>query len=93
MTKMRFLVSLITLLAAFSYAWGQNFRTITAEELKQMVDAKKNMVIVDARPEAEYRQGHISKAVNIPPEKLNRIGALLPKNKKVTVIFYCKGVG
>jgi len=76
-----------------SFASAENFKNINADELKTMLDKKTKLVLVDARPVAEYSQGHIPKAVNIPPEKVGIIGTLLPKNKKTLIAFYCRGVG
>jgi len=57
-----------------------------------MIDSKMKLTLVDARTEMEYAQGHIPKALNIPPDKLNIIGTLLPKNRQTLVIIYCRGV-
>jgi rhodanese-related sulfurtransferase len=50
-------------------------------------------VVVDARSEEEFREGHIPKSINIPPEKFGMIASLLPKDKKALIVFYCRGVG
>ena len=77
----------------FSYASADNFKSITADELKKMLDKKTKLVLVDARSEQEYSQGHIPLSVNIPPDKVGSISTLLPKNKKIVIVFYCRGVG
>lgn len=76
-----------------SIASAEIFKVISAEELKKTLDAKKQIVLVDSRTEQEYAQGHIPRAINIPPEKVNTIGPLLPKNKAVQIIIYCRGAG
>lgn len=81
------------LLMAVSYAAASEYGILSVEELKKMVDAKKQLTIVDARTEKEFRDGHIPLAVNIPPEKLIDISTLLPKNKNRLIIFYCRGAG
>lgn len=83
----------IFLVSMFSYASAENFKNITADELKKMLDNKTKLVLVDARTDLEYTQGHIPKAVSIPPEKVEVISTLLPKNKKTLIVFYCRGVG
>ena len=85
-----FMVSFIFMVSS---ALAQNYKDITAAELKKMFDNKMNLKLIDARTEMEYAQGHIPKAINIPPDKLNSIGKLLPKNKKTLVVIYCRGVG
>jgi phage shock protein E len=81
------------LMITCSMASADVFKIISAEELKQMMDAKKQMVIVDTRTEREFMQGHIPQAINIPPEKMNEIGTLLPESKTVPLVFYCRGTG
>ena len=90
--KKRIVLVLISFIFLFSYASAQNFRSITADDVKNMLDKKEKLVLVDARTSLEYRQGHIPKAINIPPEKLATLASALPKNKKTLIIFYCRGV-
>jgi len=91
--KKRIVLVLISFIFLFSYASAENFKNITADELKEMIDKKKKMVLIDTRTGLEYSQGHIPEAVNIPPEKVGVMGTLLPKNKKTLIVFYCRGVG
>lgn len=77
----------------FAHAYAQDFRNITANELKSMLDKKSKVVVVDARTAEEYRHGHIPTAVNIPPDQLHMTSAKLPKDKKHLIVFYCRGVG
>jgi len=92
MNKVLFLM-LFMLVIPVVYVSADEFKTISADELKEMMDVKKPVVIVDARTEQEYRGGHIPTAINVPPEKINSIGTLLPKDKKVLIVFYCRGTG
>ena len=75
-----------------SIAAAEGFKTVTADELKKMMDAKKHIVLVDSRTEQEFALGHLPGAINISPERVNGIGTLLPKNKVVSLVFYCRGV-
>jgi rhodanese-related sulfurtransferase len=60
----------------------------TAEGLKQVIDSKDpNYVIVDVRPEIDYKMGHISTAINIPDGYLSAIKNPPPKDKYI--ILYC----
>lgn len=81
------------LMITCSIASADIYKIINAEDLKKLMDAKKQIVLVDSRTEQEFAQGHIPKAINIPPEKVNGIGALLPKSKSVPLVFYCRGAG
>lgn len=82
-----------SLVFMFSYASAGNFKDIAVDEVKAMLDKKTKMLLVDARPAPEYSEGHIPKALNVPPEKLGVIDMLLPKNKKTPIVFYCRGAG
>jgi rhodanese-related sulfurtransferase len=85
-------ITLSVFLILVSVAAAAGYRPITAEDLKAAMDANKQVVVVDARSEEEFREGHIPKSINIPPEKLGMIASLLPKDKKALIVFYCRGV-
>jgi len=61
---------------------------VTAEELVSRVDAGR-VVVLDVRPTAEYRAGHIAGARSIPIDKLAAAADALPRNREV--IAYCRG--
>jgi len=89
MILMALLVASTGALAANS---GISFRVITAEDLKaEMESGKSNMLLVDARTEEEYREGHIPGAINIPPNRFSAMAGYLPANKKIPLVFYCRG--
>ena len=89
----RIVLIFLSLVITFSYASAEDLKSITADELKNMLDKKIKLVLVDARPQQEFSQGHIPLSVNIPPEKVGLIRTFLPKNKKTLLVFYCRGVG
>jgi len=85
------LVSAALLLAA--EAQPAPFKTVTTEELKKMIDGGKNApLVIDARNPEEYDEVHIKNAVNIPVSKLEKNPALLPADKKQSIVFYCNGI-
>jgi rhodanese-related sulfurtransferase len=61
---------------------------VTAEQLRSRMD-HGNAVLVDVRPEAEYRAGHIRGAVSIPLANLEQRLKQLPKRK--AIVAYCRG--
>lgn len=81
------------LLFTCSIAAAEDFKIINADELKKTMDAKKQIALIDSRTEQEFALGHIPTAINIAPEKVNNIGSLLPKNKAIPLVFYCRGAG
>lgn len=63
-------------------------RKLGAPELKQMIDSKSaDYVLVDVRDTAEFSDGHIPTAINIPAETFASGAGDLPKDKKI--IVYC----
>lgn len=91
---MRFRIFFIVVLLLTSVAaWAQNinFTNLTAAEVKKRIEQPGKVLIVDVRPEKEYRQGHIPTAINIPPSQFISIGDHLPQDKTLAIIFYCRG--
>jgi rhodanese-related sulfurtransferase len=61
---------------------------INLDELLKRLKSK-NITLLDVRPEQEYKNGHIPKAINIPLEELSARIRNLPKSKEY--IAYCRG--
>jgi rhodanese-related sulfurtransferase/DNA-binding MarR family transcriptional regulator len=61
---------------------------IGADELEARL-AQGNVVVLDVRPEPEYRAGHIPGAVSAPLDSLDATAAKLPKRREV--VAYCRG--
>ena len=49
-----------------------------------------NAIVLDIRPVAEFRTGHITNAINIPATTLKDKVGTLDKHKKTPVIVVCK---
>ncbi len=90
MIKTRVLLFLFGFLFLSSTAAIAQYTVIDSEQLKSHL--KKNAVLVDSRTAEEYQQAHIPGAVNIYPDDIKAKAALLPKNKKAPIIFYCRGM-
>lgn len=61
---------------------------VTAEELESRV-RKGRAIVIDVRPAAEYRAGHIAGARSIPLERLADGADEFPEGREV--IAYCRG--
>lgn len=61
---------------------------VTAEELHRRLE-RGDVVVLDVRPEEEYRAGHIPGALSFPVERLESMLDELPA--EVDVIAYCRG--
>jgi rhodanese-related sulfurtransferase len=61
---------------------------LSAEELAQRLE-RGDVVVLDVRPEAEFRAGHIAGARSAPLPALEELASTLPKRRKV--VAYCRG--
>ena len=74
---------------------GENEKTptyeqITAEQAKTIMDTEKDYVIIDARTEEEFAEGHIENAILIPEYEIkDRAEKELP-DKEQLILVYCR---
>lgn len=66
---------------------------IKTTELKQLIDKKSPLFLVDSRPPARFDQAHLPGAHSIPVSLLEKKQAeVLPKDKNQLLVFYCGGI-
>ena len=72
---------------------GENnvtYEQITAEQAKTIMDTEKDYVIIDARTEEEFSEGHIKNAILIPEYEIkDRAEKELP-DKDDFILVYCR---
>jgi rhodanese-related sulfurtransferase len=61
---------------------------LTAPELVNRL-ARGSVVVLDVRPEPEYRAGHIAGARSAPLEVLDELASALPRRREI--VAYCRG--
>jgi rhodanese-related sulfurtransferase/DNA-binding transcriptional ArsR family regulator len=61
---------------------------LSAEELDQRL-RRGDVVVLDVRPEPEFRAGHIAGAQSAPLSMLDELAAKLPKRREI--VAYCRG--
>jgi len=61
---------------------------LSANELEQRL-ARGDVVLLDVRPEAEFRAGHIAGARSVPLASLEDAASKLPKRREI--VAYCRG--
>jgi rhodanese-related sulfurtransferase len=61
---------------------------VTAAELERRL-ARGDVIVLDVRPEAEYRAGHIAGARSVPLTALASLAPDLPRRKEI--VAYCRG--
>lgn len=67
---------------------SNELEAISIAELRRRL-ATGNVVLIDVRPELEYRAGHIPGALSVPLEKLATVFRTLPHDKEI--VAYCRG--
>lgn len=66
------------------------YEQITAEKAKELMDSETGYVIIDARTEEEYAEGHIEGAILIPEYEIaQRAESELP-DKNQLILVYCR---
>jgi rhodanese-related sulfurtransferase len=66
----------------------REIEAITREELASRLQ-RRNVVVIDVRPSAEYAAGHIPGARSVPPDEVRRHLRTIPKDKEI--VAYCRG--
>ena len=61
---------------------------VSAEELQKRL-ARGDVVVLDVRPEPEYKAGHIPGAQSVPLEALASLAPKLPRRRQI--VAYCRG--
>ena len=61
---------------------------LSAEELARRLE-RGDVVVLDVRPGAEFRAGHIAGARSVPVDELDALVGELPKRREV--VAYCRG--
>ena len=68
----------------------KTYEQITPEEAKNIMDTKTGFVIIDARTQAEFDEGHIEGAVLIPEYEItDRAEEEIP-DKDTLILVYCR---
>ena len=74
---------------AAQYLGDRNhLEAITRDELARRIELG-DVVVIDVRPEPEYRAAHVRGAVSVPPTRLRQDLAALPSD--IEVVAYCRG--
>ena len=63
---------------------------ISQDEAKRIMDTEVGYVIVDARTESEYAEGHINGAILIPEYEVAEKAESLIEDKSTLILVYCR---
>ena len=94
MKKLYFFLLAVMLLTACGQAkendWEAAYMNITAEEAKAIMDSEDGYIILDARTQEEYDQGHIPGAVVISHEEIAEKAEDVLRDKEQLILVYCR---
>ena len=77
-------------LSACNGGTNATYEQITAKEAKEIMNTEKDYIIIDARTEEEFGEGHIKGAILISEyEIVKRAEKELP-NKEQLILVYCR---
>ena len=91
----RFLLMLLTLALPFgcvgcSDGGSATYEQISGAEAKALMDSESGYIIIDARTQSEYDEGHIPGAILIPEYEIaDRAEKELP-DKNQLILVYCR---
>ena len=91
----RFLIALLTFTLPFgcvgcSDGGSVTYDQISGAEAKALMDSESGYIIIDARTQSEYDEGHIPGAVLIPEYEIaDRAGKELPEKDQL-ILVYCR---
>ena len=69
---------------------GAVYVNITAEEAKQIMDTEEGYIILDARTQEEYDEGHIPGAIVISHEEITEKAEEVLTDKDQLILVYCR---
>jgi len=69
---------------------GAVYVNITAEEAKQIMDTEEGYIILDARTQEEYDEGHIPGAIVISHEEIGEKAEEVLTDKNQLILVYCR---
>ena len=94
MKKLYFLLLAVMLLTACGQTKENDqeaaYMNITAEEAKQIMDSEDGYIILDARTQEEYDQGHIPGAIVISHEEIAEKAEEVLADKDQLILVYCR---
>jgi rhodanese-related sulfurtransferase len=78
----------------------EGYDLITLDELESLYQSDKDFIVLDVRPDYEYKRAHLPKAANLEfhlgerltlePAKRKEFEELLGSDKDRTIVIYCR---
>ena len=91
----RFLIALLTFTLPFgcvgcSDGGSASYDQISGAEAKALMDSESGYIIIDARTQSEYDEGHIPNAILIPEYEIADRAEKELTNKNQLILVYCR---
>ena len=85
-------ISILLSLFGFAACGGDSpsYEQISAKQAKALMDTETDYIIVDARTEEEFAEGHIENAVLIPEYEIAARAETELPDKKGLILVYCR---
>lgn len=83
-------LALALLAGCSSSARKRGYRAVAPGVAFEMLRDTPDLLIVDLRSSAEYVEGHVNGAVNVPLEAIEPLSADLARWKTLTFLLYCR---
>lgn len=84
----------VVMIGAATFALAAEVQQVDFTEVKALLEktpTEGGYVVIDARPEIKFFEGHLPGAINIAWQEMkDRLGEL-PKDKNTKLVFYCGG--
>lgn len=84
----------VALCAAFmpAHLFAGDYGTITAAELKAMIDRKEpGLLVIDSRSRRQHEEEHIPGAISLPLSDMEQDASLPQAPRDARLVFYCSG--
>ena len=77
-------------MTACSDGGANSYEQITPQEAKTIMDTEKDYIIIDARTEEEFAEGHIENAILIPEYEISTRAEKELPDKEQLILVYCR---
>ena len=90
MKKLLLTIFLLPLMLVGCGGEAITYEQISQDEAKKLMDTKKDLVIIDARTESEFAEGHIPNAILIPEYEISTRAENEIPDKDTLILVYCR---
>jgi len=64
-------------------------KTISRDDLKEKIDRGDKFSLVETLPKIAYEHAHLPGAINMPPDQVKALAAMLLDDKHADIVVYC----